>query len=354
VTTRECNRDKRSFFIAFLRDDIDVTEVITATGLPLDKIVIVSPFLTSRNKLEKPRFAFAAVIVFIPTPFTNKVGYRTTLFRLTIIVNRFSIFSTWFLPWYLPENCDLLGLMKIIISALLFCLILPISSLAAQPVDNRIWAVLLERHVTNHRVDYDGFKQDEALLDKYLAILSATDPSDLSRNHQFAFYINAYNAFTIKLVLTRYPGINSIKEIGSFFTNPWNKKFIPLKGFTVSLDHIEHDVLRPRFKDARVHFAINCASKGCPPLRNEPYDGTILETQLDDQASRFINHSKNTFLKDDTLFVSPIFKWFEDDFSGSPLQFIRQYAHGRLKQDLDQAKGNIRLQFLDYDWTLNR
>ncbi|MCA1793697.1 MAG: DUF547 domain-containing protein, partial [Desulfobacteraceae bacterium] len=102
------------------------------------------------------------------------------------------------------------------------------------------------------------------------------------------------------------------------------------------------------------HFAINCASRSCPPLRNEPYDGTMLETQLEEQTRQFINHPKNTFVKEDTLFVSPIFKWFEDDFSGSPLQFIRQYAHGRLKQDLDQAKGEIRLQFLDYDWTLNR
>ncbi len=227
---------------------------------------------------------------------------------------------------------------------------------AGGPVDNRIWAALLADHVTDGRVDYDGFKQNEARLDQYLAILSSTDPGALSRNHQFAFYINAYNAFTIKLVLTRYPGINSIKEIGGFFSNPWNKKFIRLNRFTVSLDHIEHDILRPRFKDARVHFAINCASKSCPPLVDEPYEGVTLENQLDRQARQFINQWKNVFLKENTLFVSPIFKWFEDDFAAGPLAFIRHHAQGPLRQALDQAaaKGDIRFEYLNYDWTLNR
>lgn len=246
--------------------------------------------------------------------------------------------------------------MKTVVLILLYCLMLPGISSGTPPVDNTIWAELLEKHVTDKRVDYDGFKQDEAELDQYLAILSSIDPTALSRNHQFAFYINAYNAFTIKLVLTRYPGINSIKETGSFFSNPWSKKFIPLNGFTVNLDHIEHDILRPRFKDARVHFAINCAARSCPPLLNVPYEGSTLETQLDEQTKKFINTPANTFLKGGTLFVSRIFKWFADDFSGSPLGFIRQHARGRLKQDLEKAAGSneITLQYLPYDWTLNR
>jgi len=234
--------------------------------------------------------------------------------------------------------------------------ILPVRAISVSPVDNRIWARLLEAHVTDGRVDYDGFKRDEAELDRYLAILSGTDPEALSRSHQFAFYINAYNAFTVKLILTRYPGINSIKEISSFFSNAWSRKFIPLNGFNVSLDHIEHDILRPRFKDPRVHFAINCAARSCPPLSDTPYEGETLETRLDEQTRRFINHPKNTFLKDGTLFVSRIFKWFDDDFSGNPLGFIRQHADDALKQALDQAsaRGDIRLEYLHYDWTLNR
>ncbi len=232
----------------------------------------------------------------------------------------------------------------------------PFSTGAASPVDNRIWAELLKKHVTDGRVDYDGFKEEEARLDQYLAILSATDPQALTRQHQFAFYINTYNAYTIKLVLTRYPGINSIKETGGFFSNAWSRKFIPLNGFKVSLDHIEHDILRSRFKDPRVHFAINCAARSCPPLASTPYEGDTLETRLDEQTRRFINHPGNTFLKDDTLFVSRIFKWFEADFSDNPMGFIQQYAEDPLEQALDEAaaKGDLHIEYLYYDWTLNR
>lgn len=224
----------------------------------------------------------------------------------------------------------------------------------AEDMDNHIYASLLKKHVKNSHVDYDGFKKDEPLLDLYLAVLSGTPASLLSENDQFAFYINAYNAFTIKLVLTKYPGINSIKEIGGLFSNAWNLKFILLQGRTVTLDYIEHQILRPKFKDPRVHFAINCASKSCPPLRDEPYDGKHLENQLDDQANSFINNNKNTFIKDGTLFVSRIFKWFEEDFSNNPLMFIRQYASKELRQALDASGQNLKLSFLDYDWSLNR
>lgn len=242
--------------------------------------------------------------------------------------------------------------------AMALVLILELASPSTAPanalVDDSIYASLLGRHVKKSRVDYDGFKREETLLDRYLAILSATDVNSLSHNEQFAFYINAYNAFTIKLILTKYPGINSIKEIGSFFSNPWSKKFISLDGQTVSLDTIEHDFLRPRFKDPRIHFAINCASKGCPPLLNQPYEGETLEVQLNTMTRAFINDPKRTFLKGNTLFVSKIFKWFEEDFNDAPLLFIRQYADAEFKKELDGAGPKIKLSYLDYDWTLNR
>jgi len=240
---------------------------------------------------------------------------------------------------------------------LLFILVLTLTlspSTAVAEVDNSIYASLLKQHTKGGRVDYDGFKKDEARLDGYLSILSKTDVDKLSRNTRFAFYINLYNASTIKLILTRYPGINSIKEIGSFFSNPWSKKFIPLKGRTVSLDHIEHDILRPIFKDPRIHFAINCASKGCPPLLKQPYEGNTLEAQLDTVTRAFINDSKRIFLKGSTLFVSKIFKWFEDDFNGSTLLFIRQYADDQFLAELEAASSGVKLTYLDYDWTLNR
>jgi hypothetical protein len=222
----------------------------------------------------------------------------------------------------------------------------------ANGVDNSIYEGLLAKHVKKNRVDYDGFKRDEAVLDEYLGILSAVDPGTLSRNHQFAFYINAYNAFTIKLVLSRYPEINSIKEIRSFFSSPWSKKFISLDGWTVSLDYIEHEVLRPQFKDPRIHFAINCAAKSCPPLLDRPYEGETIETQLDTQTRSFINRS--TFIKDNTLFISKIFDWFSDDFNDNPLMFVRQYADGRLKADLDTAGSEVKIKYLHYNWNLNR
>lgn len=234
----------------------------------------------------------------------------------------------------------------------LFIATLPVAM--ADMVDNHIYAALLKKHVKNNHVNYDGFKQDERLLDEYLAILSHTNVKLLSKKSRFAFYINAYNAFTIKLVLTKYPAINSIKEVGSFFSNPWNQKFIPLQGKTISLDHIEHKILRSEFKDPRVHFAINCASKSCPPLRDEPYTGETLESQLNDQAENFINDKKNTFIKEGTLFISKIFKWFETDFSDNPLLLIRRYANGELKEQLDSSGENIKINYLDYDWTLNR
>jgi len=225
---------------------------------------------------------------------------------------------------------------------------------ASARVNNDIYAGLLAQYVTKGRVDYDGFKQDEKRLDDYLAVLSATDADSLSHNDKFAFYINAYNAFTIKLILTKYPGINSIKEIGSFFSSPWSKEFISLNGRTVSLDYIEHEVLRPLFKDPRVHFAINCASKGCPPLLGVPYEGKILEAQLDAVTRAFVNDKKFNFLKENTLFLSRIFTWFEEDFNGKPLLFIRQYAEDDFRAKLDASGPEIKLIYLDYDWTLNR
>ncbi len=228
------------------------------------------------------------------------------------------------------------------------------AAVVAGGVDNSIYKELLANHVKKSRVDYDGFKRDEAQLNKYLEILSATDPDTLSRNHKFAFYINAYNAFTIKLILSRYPEINSIKEIRSFFSSPWSKKFISLDGWTVSLDYIEHEVLRPKFKDPRIHFAINCAAKSCPPLLDRPYEGETIETRLDEQTRAFINTPRSTFVKDNTLFINKIFDWFSDDFSDNPLLFIRQYADEGLKADLDAAGSAIKISYLHYNWNLNR
>ena len=240
----------------------------------------------------------------------------------------------------------------ILITALLpLLLIVPQTALAA--ADQDIYATLLKKHVTDGRVDYRGFKKDEALLDQYLSQAGRTQPDRLDRDSQMAFYINLYNAATIKLILTAYPDIHSIKELGSLFKSPWKKAFIHLNGQTITLDHIEHEILRPRFKDPRVHFAVNCASKSCPPLLNEPYTADKLNVQLNQAASDFINDPHSNYIQGDTLYVSRIFKWFNEDFNNDVKGFFLKYARGDLKRQLETRASTLKVAYLDYDWSLN-
>lgn len=240
------------------------------------------------------------------------------------------------------------------LAILILCLAFPFQTLSAgQKVDNQIFTRLLQQYVNDGNVDYEGFKKDEKILNQYLDILSRTDIEKLSKKGKFAFYVNAYNAFTIKLILTRYPDIESIKDIGGLFSSPWDMKFIPLKNKKVTLDYIEHEVLRPTFKDARVHFAVNCASKSCPPLRNEAYEEDRLDDQLNEQTRQFINGENNYSLKGNSIYISKIFKWFKKDFNNTPLAFVMQYAQEPLKEKLEALGSNVSVRYLDYDWSLN-
>ena len=227
------------------------------------------------------------------------------------------------------------------------------TSWASFRVDNSVYAALLNKYVKEGVVDYQGFKKEEGKLDQYLKDLEKTDSSKLSRNEQFAFYINAYNAWTIKLILSGYPGVKSIKEFGSLLKSPWKKKLARIDGEIVTLDHIEHGILRPTYKDPRVHFAINCASKGCPPLRSEPYRGDVLDQQLDEMARAFINDPRRNRLEGKTLYVSRIFKWFKEDFGNDIVGFFQAYAQGDLKKELDSGREKIEVKHLSYDWSLN-
>jgi hypothetical protein len=224
---------------------------------------------------------------------------------------------------------------------------------AAPPVDNSIYAELLTKYVANGHVDYAGFKRDEARLDQYLKLLDQVDPERLPREEQFAFYINAYNAWTIKLILTGYPGVKSIKDLGSLFQSPWKKQFVRISGKTLTLDDIEHNILRPRFKDPRVHFAIVCASKSCPPLIAEPYRGAVLDDQLNRSTRDFLNTPANYRLDRSTFWVSSIFKWFAEDFNKDVVGFYLKFAQGGLKQELQAERDRIDVNYLDYDWSLN-
>lgn len=223
----------------------------------------------------------------------------------------------------------------------------------AEPVDNRLYALLLDRYVHQGVVNYQGMKTEEEILDRYLAVLSRTDPKTMTRDDQFAFYVNAYNAWTVKLILGAYPNIKSIKELGTFFRSPWKKEIATIDGKTLTLDNIEHDILRPIFGDPRVHFVINCASKSCPVLASEPYEGKRLQQQLQDATLAFVNDNGENYFKDGTLYVSAIFKWFKADFNNDIVDFFRQYARGELRKDLTAHPDSIAVEFLDYDWRLN-
>lgn len=242
-------------------------------------------------------------------------------------------------------------MLALIISILLSHLPVPIW--AQQSVDHSGYAALLKAHVKNGQVDYADFKKDEKKLDHYLALLEKVAPENLGRHEQMAFYINLYNAWTIKLILDNYPGVESIKDLGTLFKSPWEKKFVKINGKTVTLDHIEHDILRPRFKDPRVHFAVNCASKSCPPLLNEPYTGADLNHQLDAMAKRFINDPQSNYIQGDILYASRIFKWFSVDFGNDILGYFRSHARGVLAQKMDDAQNHLKIKYLDYDWSLN-
>jgi hypothetical protein len=230
----------------------------------------------------------------------------------------------------------------------------PLSAGATQgPVDHSIYGRLLKVHVIEGRVDYNGFKKDEAQLDAYLAALEEIDPGTLNKQEQMAFYINAYNAWTIKLILGAWPDLNSIKDLGGLFQSPWKKSFVKLRQRVVTLDHIEHNILRPRYKDPRIHFAVNCASVSCPPLLNTPYIRSELDRQLDTVTTNFINDPDSNRIKGDALHVSRIFKWFDEDFNGDVLGFFKRYARGELKKQLDSRGEGLKIKYLHYDWGLN-
>ncbi len=237
------------------------------------------------------------------------------------------------------------------------------------------WDRLLNTHVrwinggVASQADYSGFKKDMDLLDNYLDTLSAVTQTAFdqwSKEQQLAFLINAYNAFTVRLILTAYPDLESIKDLGSLFTSPWEKRFFVLLGKERHLDEIEHGMIRKPgvYDDPRVHAAVNCASIGCPALRNEAYTAERLEAQLDDNMARYLrDRSRNNYRPEtNTLVVGKIFKWYEEDFqkgyrgiTSLPQFFSR---HADLLGDTPAHRAAIRnmstdIAFSDYDWSLN-
>jgi hypothetical protein len=237
------------------------------------------------------------------------------------------------------------------------------------------WTTLLKKHVVlldggkATQIRYAGMASDRAALQNYLASLSNVGASTFeafTKPQQMAFLINAYNAYTVELILTRYPKLASIKELGSLLQSPWKKEFVPLLGKTLSLDGIEHEQLRQRgrFDDPRVHFAVNCASIGCPALREEAFVAERLDAQLEEQARRFMSdRSRNRWnATKQQLEVSKIFDWYGEDFRlghkgvTSLAAFFARYADllAEAPADRDRIRAmTAKVDFLDYDWKLN-
>lgn len=236
---------------------------------------------------------------------------------------------------------------------------------STQVVDHSAWDKLLKTYVKPspdgmNRVDYAAFKSGgQKALKLYIARLEAINPHELDRAEQFALLANLYNAKTIDIVLDHYP-VNSIKDISlgggllaAFTGGPWKAKVTRLGGLELSLDEIEHGILRPIFKDPRVHYAVNCASIGCPNLGTEAFTGAKLNQQLDAAARAFINHPRGVAVQGDTAAVSSIYTWFKEDFGGEDsgvLAHLRKYASGPLAEKL-RAVSSINYQ--NYDWGLN-
>jgi hypothetical protein len=238
--------------------------------------------------------------------------------------------------------------------ALAVLLLLPFSVLAEGLHSG--WDSLLSVHVVNGKVDYQGFKQDEKELDTYLAILDTTRPDSLTDNEQIAYYINAYNAYTVKLILDNFKNgkpVKSIKGIGGLFSSPWSIRFVKLGGERMTLDTLEHDILRRKFKEARVHFAVNCASTSCPPLLSEAYVAENIERQLENNTIDFLHNREFNYISGNTLYLSKIFSWFSEDFNDDPAAFVKKYARGDLLAALEAAGDSLRVKYLDYDWSLN-
>ena len=264
-------------------------------------------------------------------------------------------------------------MLKKLVATVFFTLFVASSVLAAN-FDHSAWDRLLKTHVkavdNGHAttVDYQGLQIEHAELKKYLIALAAIKNEQFdgwSKENQLAFLINAYNAWTVDLILTQWPNLESIKDLGSFFRSPWSKKIAWFLGKQRSLDDIEHKLIRGsgRYEEPRIHFAVNCASTGCPALRAEAYIGERLDAQLEEQTQLFLGDKSRNRLEGDALQLSSIFKWYDDDFEkqrrghNSLQGFLSEYADALLLSPaaLERLKSKrLDIEFLDYNWQLNQ
>lgn len=221
----------------------------------------------------------------------------------------------------------------------------------AQPVSHQLWDQQLRRFVdVNGMVDYRGWKDQRGPLDQYLQLLSENPPApNWTKAEKLAYWINAYNAFTVDIILQNYP-LGSIRDLHTVpgIATIWHESFFEIGGQPTSLNQIEHGILRVAFEEPRIHFAINCASLSCPVLRAEAYFAEKLEAQLTDQARLFLSQPLRNRISPQEIELSKIFSWFSGDFTktGSLIDFLNQYVPVKIQADAE-------ISYMPYDWSLN-
>jgi uncharacterized protein YheU (UPF0270 family) len=246
----------------------------------------------------------------------------------------------------------------------LIALLIGPAALPAQTVDPELFDAVLRKHVVRGGIDYAAVKKDRAGLDTYVAQLGTVTEQTFSawkRAEQIAFLLNAYNALVVQQVIDHYPitrsanptalvrPANSVWQINGFF----NKLTHRLLGRDMTLDQIEHEWLRAKLKEPRIHFALVCAARSCPPLRTEAYRGDRLDVQLDEQARAFLNDRERNRFSNDRAELSEIFKWFGDDFGGERglRTYLARYLNPALAARINSR--NFKIGYIDYDWELN-
>ena len=226
-------------------------------------------------------------------------------------------------------------------------------------IDHQSWDQLLDKylHQEDGKVSLFDYKNvsdaDKAALDDYVDALQKVDPSTLNSVEQMAYWINFYNALTVRVVLDAYP-IDTIKKINSplLKRGPWKHKYVEVMGDKLSLDDIEHGILRPIYQDPRVHYAVNCASIGCPNLQLAAFTADNLDALLDQGAEDYINHPRGVSIVDNKLVVSSLYKWFASDFGNQQelIEHLFDYADEPLAEQLEQID---EISDYVYDWSIN-
>jgi hypothetical protein len=222
-----------------------------------------------------------------------------------------------------------------------------------------LYARVLSNFVSNGQVDYARLKSGPEELDAYLNNLAAVRPADFAswpRENRLALLLNLYNARTLRLIIDHYP-LKTIRDVGVLPGAAWRQLLVRFGGQLMTLSHLENDIIRAEYRDPRIHFALVCAALGCPILRSEPYTADRLAAQLDDQAKQFLGTlEKNRFdSTTGTLWLSPIFKWYRDDFTdsaGSLTDYVKPFLPKEVRGAIDQSS-KVQVRYTGYDWRLN-